>query len=65
MDRLERRFDAFMARKAKADADRAQRKADKARRDAKSLGLSEGALNASMPEAPPDKLSDPRDLPDP
>jgi hypothetical protein len=61
----ENRLDALMSRRARRDAEKAQRKADKAKRDAEQLEPSEVALNASMPEAPPDKLSDPRDVPDP
>ena len=56
-DSLTKRLDALMARRAKRDADKAQRKADRdfeTRRDA---------------EAPPTKpdrtLEQPRDLPDP
>jgi hypothetical protein len=64
LDTLVRRMDAFFSRRARKDAEKAQRKADKARRDAESLEPSEIALNASMPEAPPDKLPEPRDLPD-
>jgi hypothetical protein len=63
-DTLMKRFDEFTARSARKDAEKAQRKADKARRDAERLEPSEIALNASMPEAPPDKLPEPRDLPD-
>jgi hypothetical protein len=63
-DTLMKRVDEFFSRRARKDAEKAQRKADKARRDAESLEPSEIALNASMPEAPPDRLPQPRDLPD-
>jgi hypothetical protein len=63
-DTLMKRVDEFFCRRARKDAEKMQRKADKARRDAEQLEPSEIALNASMPEAPPDKLPEPRDLPD-
>jgi hypothetical protein len=64
LDTLMKRVDKFFCRRARKDAKKMQRRADKLKRDAESLEPSEIALNASMPEAPPDKLPEPRDLPD-
>jgi hypothetical protein len=64
-ERLSRRMDALMSRTAQRDADKAQRKADKARRDAESLDPSAKALNSATPDAPPDRMPEPRGLPDP
>jgi hypothetical protein len=56
-DSLTKRFDTFLARRAKRDADKVQRKADRdfeTRRD------------ADAPPTKPDRtLEQPRDLPDP
>jgi hypothetical protein len=54
-----------MCRRAQRDADRAQREADRARRDAESLDPSAKALNSATPQAPPDRMPEPRGLPDP
>ena len=68
-DSLSKRFDAFVARRAKRDADNAQTKVDRARRNAECVDPAEEALKASTPDPPlskPDRfLSQPRDLPDP
>jgi hypothetical protein len=63
--KLQDRCDAFVSRRAKRDADKAEGKADKARRDAESLDPSAKALNSATPDAPPDRMPEPRGLPDP
>jgi hypothetical protein len=62
--KLHDRCDSFIARRAKRDADKAQRKAEKAR-PAEGLDPSAKALNSATPEAPPDRMPELRGLPDP
>ena len=69
-DLLTKRFDALKARRAKADEDKAQRKADRARRDAEQLTSREAeAISSPTPDQfllnNPDILEQPSDLPDP